>query len=124
MKTSRRIRQRLEAELRRVEHRLRRLQTESAPATSSAPPEERAHIGDFHDHAMAAEAADMAYETQRRLLLRQAALQDALRRVLEGTYGWCGDCGRLIPESRLRAIPQAALCVQCQEQRERDVGVR
>jgi DnaK suppressor protein len=37
----------------------------------------------------------------------------ALERIVEGSYGKCEDCGKRIPESRLEAIPYAAVCVQC-----------
>lgn len=37
----------------------------------------------------------------------------ALQRMIDGTYGKCRDCDRTIPRARLRAIPTAALCVDC-----------
>jgi len=39
---------------------------------------------------------------------------DALHRLDLGTYGTCVDCGKLVPESRLEAKPEAARCVACQ----------
>jgi DnaK suppressor protein len=42
----------------------------------------------------------------------------ALRRIGEGTYGECFDCGREIPEARLRALPFAMRCRDCEEARE------
>lgn len=38
----------------------------------------------------------------------------ALRRVDEGTYGTCVDCGTTLPDERLEARPEAARCVSCQ----------
>jgi RNA polymerase-binding transcription factor DksA len=38
----------------------------------------------------------------------------ALHRLDLGTYGTCVDCGRLVPEGRLEAKPEAARCVACQ----------
>jgi DnaK suppressor protein len=49
------------------------------------------------------------------------ALDAAIARVECGTYGSCVSCGRAIPEARLMAIPEAARCVACQQQRDRDV---
>lgn len=43
----------------------------------------------------------------------------AVRRIREGTYGVCASCGASIPASRLRALPAAALCVDCARERER-----
>jgi DnaK suppressor protein len=37
----------------------------------------------------------------------------ALARIDEGTFGDCTECGAAISETRLRAIPFTALCVQC-----------
>jgi DnaK suppressor protein len=42
-----------------------------------------------------------------------AAVDRALEKVDEGTYGQCDNCGRLIPEERLEAVPWAAYCVEC-----------
>jgi DnaK suppressor protein len=38
----------------------------------------------------------------------------ALQRIDLGIYGTCVDCGRLVPEGRLEAKPEAARCVSCQ----------
>jgi DnaK suppressor protein len=43
-------------------------------------------------------------------------LDDALRRVEEGTYGSCEDCDSPISPARLRALPFAKRCITCQEQ--------
>jgi len=37
----------------------------------------------------------------------------ALMKIDAGTYGLCEQCGRPIPDARLQALPQAALCVAC-----------
>lgn len=42
----------------------------------------------------------------------------ALRRIEDGTYGQCTNCGKQIPEERLEARPYATLCIDCQRQRE------
>jgi DnaK suppressor protein len=47
-----------------------------------------------------------------------AKIDDALRRVEEGTYGTCAECGNEISEARLRALPFASLCISCQERAE------
>ncbi|SLM47334.1 protein of unknown function [Nitrospira japonica] len=43
-------------------------------------------------------------------------LDEALRRLDEGTYGVCEDCEEPISAGRLRALPFARRCVACQEQ--------
>lgn len=46
-------------------------------------------------------------------------LDDALKRIEEGTYGVCEDCKDLITKTRLKALPYARLCVKCQQKREK-----
>lgn len=40
-------------------------------------------------------------------------LDDALKRIENGSYGFCTDCGKLIEKERLEAVPHAQQCVQC-----------
>lgn len=42
-------------------------------------------------------------------------VEDALSRMDAGTYGVCIDCGTEIPVARLKAAPEAARCMPCQE---------
>ena len=46
-------------------------------------------------------------------------LEDALKKIEDGTFGVCEDCKSLITRVRLKAVPQARLCVKCQEKREK-----
>jgi DnaK suppressor protein len=48
------------------------------------------------------------------------AIDDALSRVDDGSYGLCEDCGAEIAEGRLQALPFTRLCVTCQSDRERE----
>jgi RNA polymerase-binding protein DksA len=40
-------------------------------------------------------------------------VQAALKRIDDGTYGTCINCGVPIPEERLEAIPYTPYCVRC-----------
>jgi RNA polymerase-binding protein DksA len=53
--------------------------------------------------------------------LRQelADIAAARRRMADGTYGICTECGQPVPLPRLRAYPTARRCTPCQEQYER-----
>ena len=42
-----------------------------------------------------------------------AAVDDALTRVAEGTYGTCETCGRPIAPERLEAVPGTRTCIDC-----------
>ena len=45
-------------------------------------------------------------------------ISDALVRLEHGNYGYCFDCGEEIAEKRLRALPFAVRCKDCEETRE------
>ena len=45
-------------------------------------------------------------------------IEEALARLEEGTYGNCFECGDEISERRLRALPFAVRCKDCEEARE------
>ncbi len=46
-------------------------------------------------------------------------VNDALAAMERGTYGVCAPAGRRLPEERLRALPWARVCVDCEEHRSR-----
>lgn len=47
-------------------------------------------------------------------------LKDALTRIDNGSYGYCGRCKKEIPHERLEAIPYASLCLKCKEELENE----
>jgi RNA polymerase-binding transcription factor DksA len=48
----------------------------------------------------------------------------ALRRLAEGEYGRCIDCGREIPRERLEAVPEAVRCIEDQARYEATLRAR
>jgi RNA polymerase-binding transcription factor len=48
------------------------------------------------------------------------AIDEALGRVDEGSYGICDSCESEIAEARLAALPFTRLCVNCQAEREKE----
>lgn len=48
------------------------------------------------------------------------AIEDALARLNEGSYGECEECGEDIGVGRLKVMPFTRLCVRCQEELERE----
>jgi len=46
-------------------------------------------------------------------------LIDAIKRIDEGVYGICEDCGKAISEKRLLAAPAATLCIECKAEAEK-----
>ena len=45
-------------------------------------------------------------------------IDDAIARLEQGDYGYCFECGEEIAEKRLRALPFAVRCKDCEERRE------
>jgi len=110
--------QKLAGKLRQRAAELRALLQQHAGAAVGAsdnPPE----VLDFKD--VAAE--------DRQAIIDEAALANAstelhqivaaLRRVADGSYGECQDCGEPIDERRLFALPATAFCTPCQAIHER-----
>jgi len=71
------------------------------------------------DQASADLIADVGEAEMTRDLDELCALEAALKRVEDGTYGLCGDCGEEIPFARLRAQPGARRCLACQAHHEK-----
>ncbi|MEW6623169.1 MAG: TraR/DksA C4-type zinc finger protein [Bacillota bacterium] len=44
-------------------------------------------------------------------------VEDALRKIDEGTYGTCDECGHPIPIERLNAIPETTKCLHCRDKK-------
>ena len=49
-----------------------------------------------------------------------AKLDLALRKIDDGTFGICVECGDPIAKKRLEARPETQLCIRCKEDQERD----
>ena len=59
----------------------------------------------------------LATEEQKTLF----AIEEALKRVEDGTYGNCLQCGKKVLKKRLNAIPYTELCLECQKSKEKKV---
>lgn len=73
---------------------------------------------DRGDEAVADLIADLGEAEVTRDLGELRELEAASKRIADGTYGRCLDCGGDIPFERLRAQPAAARCVECQARHE------
>jgi DnaK suppressor protein len=67
--------------------------------------------------------ADSSAALANRLLERQSfyvkRIDVALKKIEDGTYGECEECGAMIAPKRLLARPVALLCVLCKEKQEK-----
>jgi RNA polymerase-binding transcription factor DksA len=74
---------------------------------------------DTLDTAQESMAKEEALAARDALIQRIKVFARAEEKIREGTYGLCEACGRPIPAARLRALPEAVLCVPCAEAQER-----
>ena len=75
--------------------------------------------GDAADAASTNDVKEMTLNVKESEKRSLEAVENALAKIAEGTYGVCEECGADIPEKRLLAIPAARHCVACQEKLER-----
>lgn len=61
--------------------------------------------------AMQQQAMSAAQESRRRA--RIVAIDAALRRLAQGEFGWCSECGEFIGIERLDLDPTLMRCVDC-----------
>lgn len=54
-------------------------------------------------------------DRERKLIFK---MQEALRRLDDGTYGICEECGEAIGIERLKARPVTTLCIECKSSQE------
>ncbi|MGE4232000.1 MAG: RNA polymerase-binding protein DksA [Bacteriovoracia bacterium] len=80
-----------------------------------------------HDEEVYADWTDVAsVETDKTLRLKikdrermlMVKIEDALKRISEGTFGECERCGEEISEQRLKARPVTTLCIDCKSELE------
>jgi len=66
-------------------------------------------------HAQTISAHDIALALSERETLELTHIDDALQRLAKGSYGLCTACGQAIATPRLKAWPDVARCIGCQE---------
>jgi len=74
------------------------------------------HLADIATETVDREIDYTLEEHDERLL---GEIDAALKRIEEGTYGTCVNCGAQIPPERLEAMPWATLCIDCKRKEER-----
>ena len=105
----------LEDRRRELSHELRRQMLDvraigPADMAQGVVDAEEASVSDIQEHIEIA-LMQMKSETLSRV-------NEALGRLEAGRYGFCYECGDEISEARLRALPFALRCKDCEEERE------
>ena len=81
----------------------------------------RFDVGDFYDHASEDRQRELALTLSNREREKLLQIDQALKRIDEGTYGICEVTGEKIGEERLRVLPFTTLSVEAQEEIERGI---
>ena len=68
--------------------------------------------------AQVASARDLEFAINEHETAELDQIDQALKRLDQGVYGICIDCGMEVATERLHALPQAARCMACQEKAE------
>ena len=68
---------------------------------------------DFSEQAAELENQDALGAIENSELHEIRQIQVALKRIDEGTYGICANCGEPIDPKRLKALPTATRCIAC-----------
>lgn len=72
--------------------------------------------------AQASTERDLEFALDARESAELDAIDAALKRIEDGVYGVCTDCGVDIPAARLHAAPETPRCIDCQDKFEHQHG--
>jgi len=81
-------------------------------------------IGDLIDQAGDERDRELSLLLTGRDKEKLAAINEALEKLKEGTYGICEECGDKIGQGRLKVMPLAQYCVNCQSKIEREMTLQ
>lgn len=76
-------------------------------------------IQDLADKAASAYSKELNFslsDGERNLLM---LIDEAFNRIKDGSFGKCTNCGNIIGEKRLQAVPWTPYCIDCQELQEK-----
>ena len=68
------------------------------------------------DAVTVAEGHDRIVAIRLGLKQRLVEVKEALAKIDKGAYGLCENCGKKISEARLKVLPTARLCLECESQ--------
>ena len=106
-------------ERKRVVAALQNLHDDHAGSLTEESGEETAFDNHLADTATETYDRELDYTLEENSEHVLADIDAALKRIDDGTYGLCTNCGKQIPVDRLEALPWATLCIDCQRERER-----
>jgi DnaK suppressor protein len=111
---------RIIAELERfLRDELDRIQGSLRAVVSESRTTETTSLTDMSVHAADTLHTEIQVTLMDRRTQQATQIQDALARLADGRYGFCQECDEFIGVPRLRALPFAQRCRDCQGQAER-----
>ena len=112
---------RLRSQLTHRQQELRALLHDAAEARAA---DHSTEVQDFKDVAADESRAAIDDVALSHAATELAQVSAALRRMDEGSYGLCQECGEAIDERRLLALPATPFCTACQADHERPARAR
>ena len=100
------IKEHIESEIARLRESLGGMRETSKTVSLDQPIGRLSRMDSLANQAISGRALAEAQARLRRL-------EAALARVEDEDFGVCAECGEDIPPARLRAVPEATLCVEC-----------
>ena len=76
-------------------------------------------VGDEADQAGQSIEKELLFELSDNERTTLDQIEGALRKMDKGTYGMCESCRKPIPRLRIKALPFARYCIECQNSAER-----
>lgn len=101
-----------------LQQRMHDLQSDAARQTGVAGGDE--HFADPGDRASVESERHSILRIRERESKLMVKIEEALRRLDDGAYGICDDCGEHIGIPRLKARPVTTMCIDCKSAQENE----
>ena len=92
--------------------------------TASGMADFRDESPDFTEEASTESNRNLAFRIRERESKLIRKIEQALKKLEDGTFGICEECGEEISDQRLEARPIATLCIRCKEKQETEENHR
>ncbi len=100
-----------------LENRLKELETELDKVADSLKSGRKKEIIDKAAKSESALIQGMEYERKSK---EMHAIRNSMKRIKDGTYGECINCGKIIDRKRLEIKPTAKFCITCRKENDKD----